>query len=101
MATILVLYGKPANLAAFDLYYAERHLPLVRQLPGLQSATLAKGSVAAVAGDGLHQVVRLTFASPEAAQAALASPEGRAAAQDLGNFADGGVQILMFEEALA
>jgi hypothetical protein len=32
-----------------------------------------------------------------ALQAALASPEGQAAAGDLANFADGGADLLMFD----
>jgi uncharacterized protein (TIGR02118 family) len=101
MSTILVLYGAPANPAAFDRHYVERHLPLVRKLPGLTAINLARGPIEAVAGPGLHQVVRLTFTSSEAAKTALTTPEGAAAAQDLANFADGGVQILAFEETAA
>jgi uncharacterized protein (TIGR02118 family) len=39
----------------------------------------------------------LHFDSVANIQAAFASPEGQATAADLGNFADGGVELLLFE----
>jgi hypothetical protein len=35
---------------------------------------------------------------PAAIQAALGSPEGQAVVADLGNFASGGVSVLMFDD---
>ncbi len=101
MASLLVLYGRPADPAAFDRHYAERHLPLVRKLPGLKSVSLSAGGVEVLSGGDLYQVVRLEFASTGAVKAALGSPEGSAAAADLANFADGGVQIVAFDEIAA
>jgi uncharacterized protein (TIGR02118 family) len=40
-------------------------------------------------------VATLTFDSMAAVQVALASPEGQATAADLGNFATGGVDLLL------
>ena len=45
----------------------------------------------------LHLVAILTFDSMAPIQAALASPEGVATAADLGNFAQAGVELLMFD----
>ncbi len=44
-----------------------------------------------------HQMAILAFDSMEALQAALGSPEGRATAADLGNFAQAGVTLLIAE----
>ncbi|PWR19236.1 EthD family reductase [Zavarzinia aquatilis] len=100
MATLLVLYGRPSDPAAFDRHYAERHLPLVRKLPGLRGVTLSAG-VEVLSGDDLYRVVRLEFPTAEAVKAALGSAEGLAAAADLANFADGGIQIVAFDEVAA
>jgi len=100
MATLLVLYGRPSDATAFDRHYAERHLPLVRKLPGLKSVTLSTG-IEVLSGGDLYQVVRLEFPTTGAVKAALGSPEGMAAAADLAHFADGGVQIVAFDEAAA
>jgi uncharacterized protein (TIGR02118 family) len=39
----------------------------------------------------------LTFDSMAAVQAAITSPEGGATARDLGNFAQAGVELLIFD----
>ena len=44
-----------------------------------------------------HLVAVLGFDSLAAIQTALGSPEGRAVADDLGNFAQAGVELLMFD----
>jgi uncharacterized protein (TIGR02118 family) len=48
-----------------------------------------------------YQVGETVFESREAALAALGSPEGQAAAADIGNFADGGFVILFSTEELS
>jgi len=45
----------------------------------------------------LHLVAVLEFDSTAAIQAALESPEGVATAGDLANFAQAGVELLMFD----
>ena len=102
MATLLVLYKTPADPAAFDLHYTEVHAPLAKKIPGLRSYRLSKGAVATPAGaSDIHLAATLTFDSLAALQAGLGSPEGLAAAGDLGNFAAAGVDLYMFEDAAA
>ena len=99
MARLLVMYRTPADPAAFDRYYAETHLALAQKLPGLRSYAISQGPVAAPAGaSGVHLVAILRFDDLAALQAALASPEGQAAVEDLGRFATGGADILMFDD---
>ncbi|RJF88841.1 EthD family reductase [Oleomonas cavernae] len=98
MSTLMVLYGRPTDPARFDAYYGERHLPLVRRLPGLKSVGFSRSGVEVLAGNDLYLVVRMEFDTGDAVKAALSSPEGQAAAADLANFADGGVQIVAFDE---
>jgi uncharacterized protein (TIGR02118 family) len=81
------LYRPPADPAAFDAYYAETHIPLVKAIPGLQRLVLSKGPIVNVTGEAFHLAVDLHFASLEAAHAGLASPEGAAAAADRHHFA--------------
>jgi uncharacterized protein (TIGR02118 family) len=98
MAKVLALYKKPADPAAFDDYYFSTHVPLARTLPGLRRYEVSTGPVATPAGDSpLHLVAVLSFDSLDAIQAALASPEGAATAGDLGNFAQAGVDLLLFD----
>jgi uncharacterized protein (TIGR02118 family) len=93
MAKLIALYKKPADAAAFDRYYRETHTPLAKTLPGLR-----RYEVGTPAGETpLHLVAILSFDSMDAIQAALKSPEGAATAGDLANFAQAGVDLVMFD----
>lgn len=98
MAQLIALYKIPADAAAFDAYYFGTHVPLAKTLPGLRGYQISTGPVAgAGGGPGIHLVAMLQFDSLAAIQAALASPEGVATAADLANFAQAGVDLLMFD----
>ncbi len=100
MATLLVLYKTPTDPAAFDKYYPETHVPIAKKIPGLRHYEISRGPVASPAGpSAVHLVARLIFDSTAAIQAAFASPEGQAAAADIGNFATGGVELFTYETA--
>ncbi|MBX3569758.1 MAG: EthD family reductase [Rhizobiaceae bacterium] len=99
MARLVALYGTPKDPAAFDRYYAATHIPLAKQVPGLRRYSVSRGPVAsAAAASDLHLVATLYFDTLPDIQAALASPEGQAAAADLANFADGGVDLVFFDD---
>ena len=98
MAQLLVLYHTPADPAAFDRYYHATHIPLAKKIPGLRSYSISDGAVQSLAGSAPHLVAILTFDSMADLNAALTSPEGQAAAADLGNFATGGATLLMYED---
>lgn len=98
MARLLVLYKTPKDTEAFDKYYRSVHIPLAKKVPGLKHYDISKGNVGTPAGDsGIYLVAALDFDSVAALQLGLASPEGQAAAADLGNFADAGADLLIFE----
>ncbi|HEY5821734.1 MAG TPA: EthD family reductase [Propionibacteriaceae bacterium] len=98
-AKLVVLYGVPADPAAFDTYYAEHHLPLVKGVPGLAGASSSVGPVGSPEGPApYHQVSTYTWASMDDLQGGLGSAAGDAAAADLANFASGGATLLIFEE---
>jgi len=98
MAKLVVIYGKPTDAAAFDRHYADIHVPIARQIPGLRDYEVSKGAVMTPAGPAeAHLIATLIFDDMAAIQAAFASPEGQRAAADVQNFATGGAQMLMFE----
>lgn len=99
MASLLVLYRTPADPTAFDDYYFGTHVAIAKRMPGLQRYAVSEGAVAGPDGaSDVHLVATLTFASMAEVQAALASPEGQAAAGDLANFAQAGVDLYMFDD---
>jgi uncharacterized protein (TIGR02118 family) len=97
MAQVLVLYNTPADPAGFDRYYHQTHIPLARKIPGLRSYLMSDGPVRALAGSAPYLVAILNFDSLADISAALASPEGQAAAADLSNFAFGGATLLIYD----
>ena len=98
MATLIALYKKPADAAAFDDYYINKHVPLAKTIKGLRRYEVSSGAIGSgTAANDLHLVALLTFDSLDAIQQALGSPEGQATAGDLANFAQAGVELLMFD----
>lgn len=98
MAQLVALYKKPANAAAFDDYYYSTHVPKAKKVPGLRRYQVSSGPVATPQGESpYHLVALLEFDSLAAIQAGLTSPEGQATGADLANFAQAGVDLLMFD----
>src|SRR3954465_2849680 len=95
---LTVLYDQPDDPAAFDAHYAQTHAPRAAQLEGLVAFTASKpepGRDGAPAST--YFVAELRFADRAAFAAAMASEQGRAAADDVANFATGGVTMLTGE----
>ena len=97
MTQLLVLYNPPTDPAAFDHYYHGTHVPIARRIPGLRSYSINNGPVQALAGSAPYLVAILNFDSMADLNAALASPEGQAAAADVRNFASGGATLLIYD----
>lgn len=98
MAKLIALYKKPANPAAFDAYYFSTHVPLAKNISGLRHYEVSVGPVVTPQGDSpFHLLATLSFESMSAIQQALGSPEGSAPAADLANFAQSGVELLIFD----
>ena len=95
MVRLLVLYGHPTDPAAFDRYYKDVHLPIAKQMKGLKKWTIGRvqGSP-----DGkpapFYYAADLYMDSREDFEKLLTSPEGRAAVDDVPNYASGGVLFL-------
>ncbi len=98
MYQVTVLYNHPEDPTAFDRHYRETHAPLAAKIPGLQKFTM---SWAGPAADGspapYHLVATLYFESAEQFAAGFNGPEGKAAQDDLANFAGAGVTIVTGE----
>jgi uncharacterized protein (TIGR02118 family) len=98
MALLVAMYKKPADPAAFDAYYASTHVPLAKKIPGLRSYDVSAGKVMTPQGESAyHLVALLEFDSADAVAKGLASPDGAAAAGDLRNFAQAGVDMFIFD----
>ena len=91
--------GTTCRAASYtDKYYFSTHVPIAKKVPGLRRYEVSSGPVASPQGDSAyHLAAILWFDSLAAIQAALGSPEGQATAGDLANFAQAGVDLLIFD----
>jgi uncharacterized protein (TIGR02118 family) len=98
MAAVVAVYKTPKSVEAFNAYYFSKHAPIAKAMPGLRRFRVSDGAVGLPSEPGaVHLVAILEFDSVGAIQGALASPEGQATVADLGNFADGGVDVMVFD----
>jgi uncharacterized protein (TIGR02118 family) len=91
---VTVLYPSPADPAAFDDYYDRVHMLVARRMRGLVRWTIQRVDHGTAPPPGYHMVVQLSAPTRQALEAVLASPEGRAASDDVANFATGGAIFL-------
>jgi uncharacterized protein (TIGR02118 family) len=99
MAIVTVLYNTPKDTAAFEKYYSASHLPLVqanqREI-GFVRADLTKFSSTA---DGkkptFYRQAELYFNSMDDLKKGIATPGFKKVADDLPNFATGGLTALI------
>ena len=99
--TLTVLYNPPADPAAFDKHYDEVHAPLATRIAGLESFTIVRpGPGPDGSAPQYHLIATLNFASQEAMAESMASPEGKAATDDLPNFAMAGATMLVGERTV-
>ncbi len=102
MAIVTVIYNPPKDTAAFEKYYRETHLPLVsanQQEIGFTRADLTRfsgnldGSKPAY-----YRQAELYFPSLEDARKGMGTPGFKKVADDLANFASGGLTGLLAVE---
>jgi uncharacterized protein (TIGR02118 family) len=99
--TLTVLYNPPADPAAFDKHYDEVHAPLAAKMSGVESFTIVRpGPGPDGSAPQYHLVATLNFPSQEAMAESMASPEGKAATDDLANFAMAGATMLIGERTV-
>ena len=94
-AIVTVIYNTPKDTAAFEKYYRETHLPLVsanQQEIGFTRADLTRfSSNLDGSRPAYYRQAELYFPSMEAAKAGMATPGFKKVADDLANFATGGL----------
>src|SRR3954471_24173504 len=94
-AIVTVLYNAPKNPAAFEKYYSATHLPLVvanQQEIGFKRADLTKfQSTVDGKKPAFYRQAELYFDSMDDLQKGVATPGFKKVADDLKNFATGGL----------
>lgn len=96
MHKITLLYAHPANPDAFEKYYAEKHLSLAAKMKAVSPLELTKLLATPDGGKpSSYRMAELYFSSQSEMEKTMSSPEGKAAAGDLSNFATGGVTMMI------
>ncbi|HET7599376.1 MAG TPA: EthD family reductase [Gemmatimonadales bacterium] len=94
-AIVTVLYNQPKSPAAFEKYYAEKHLPLVSQVQSEIGFTRAELTKFTSTLDGkkptFYRQAELYFNSMEEAKRGMATEGFKKVGDDLKNFATGGL----------
>ena len=98
MFKVTVLYGHPADPAAFESYYANTHLPIAARIKGVSRFELTRFTAAP---DGsrpaFHRMAEFVFSSEAQMNETMGSAAAQAAVADLSNFATGGVTVMIGE----
>lgn len=98
MAVLLALYPQPDDVEKFESYYWSHHIPLVRNMPDIQSVEVSKGSITGI-DPHYYLVARLTWESMALMESSLNSPVGKLASEDVKKFAPKGSRVLLFDTA--
>jgi uncharacterized protein (TIGR02118 family) len=100
-ATLLAIYKRPEGgdeeLQTFLRRYADEHMPLIAQVPGLRGSATERVSQH-YAGDDIVMVTRMEFDDREALDAGMRSDEMRAAGRNLREIAPGLLTLVALEE---
>ena len=97
MIKMLALYKRPEDVEEFDRHYRDTHSPLMRAVPGLERMEVIRNLSAFGGEPEYYLIAEMTFRDRESFDAAMASPENRAAGKDLMSFARGLVTLVYGE----
>ncbi|MCB0721957.1 MAG: EthD family reductase [Ignavibacteriae bacterium] len=86
MTKLVALYKTPPDKELFDKKYFEEHLPLAGKMPGLVRTEVTK--LKSLGADEKYYLqAEMYFDDMDSLNAAMGSPEGKAAASNLMSFA--------------
>lgn len=101
-AIVTVIYNQPKSPAAFEKYYAEKHLPLVSSLQSEIGFTRAELTKFTTTLDGkkptFYRQAELYFNSMDDAKKGMATDGFKKVGDDLKNFATGGLIAMVATE---
>jgi uncharacterized protein (TIGR02118 family) len=95
MVKVTVLYGKPVDPEAFEKYYAETHMPIVRRAGRGRTETAKVVGTTDGSEPQFYRTFEIWMDDMEQLQLAMGTPEVTAMREDLKKFATGGVSILV------
>ena len=98
MIKFVALYRQPADEHAFMQHYLNVHVPLVRQIPGLDRLELTRFTRSPLGGEPAYFLMaEMYYPDRDTFKAAMKSPENAAAGEDLMSFAGDIVTLVQGE----
>ncbi len=97
MYKLIALFSEPADVATFETRWSHEFVPLAEKMPGLRKAAVSRIEGGPAGPAAFHLVHEFFFDDKEAMLAAMASPEGTAAARCLMAIAPKDVTLLFAE----
>ena len=83
MASLIVLYTKPDDVAGFESYYRDTHTPIARTLPGIKDVSVSRITGTPRGTEAPYYLkAELSFGSTEEMGAALQGEEGMNVSRD-------------------
>ncbi|MCI0716228.1 MAG: EthD family reductase [Chlorobi bacterium] len=95
MVKLIAIYKTPEDAEAFDKHYIENHMPLVDKIPGLIKSEVAKLKPMPGSENKYYMMTEMYYEDMDSFNSAMASPEGKATAKDLVNFAKNNVEFYL------
>lgn len=95
MVKLVALYKTPDDREHFDKHYNEVHMPLVAKIPGLMKSEVSKLKSLPGTSSDYYMLTEMYYEDMDSFNAAMASPEGKATAKDLINFAKNNVEFYL------
>jgi uncharacterized protein (TIGR02118 family) len=94
MIKLMALYDHPEDADAFNRHYRDVHTPIVLEMPHLRGFHVSRP-----VGDGspYFLVAEMHYDSAAELERSMDSDAGKAAVEDLGNFAGAGVTVVTVE----
>ncbi len=98
MVKLIALYKKPSDVAAFEEHYTQVHMPLMDKVPGVVKTEVTHFFTGPMGEPPYYMMYEAYFEDRAAFDAAMKSPENRAAGKDLMSFAKD-IATVMFGDA--
>jgi len=95
MVKLVAMYKTPSDIEIFEKHYFEKHMPLVEVIPGLIKSEVSKLKVLPGTESPYFMMAEMYYDDMDAFNAAMGSPEGKASARDLVNFAKDNVDFFL------
>ena len=95
MIKLVAMYKTPADIEMFEKHYFEKHMPIVEKIPGLLRSEVSKLKILPGTESEYYMMTEMYYDDMDSFNAAMATPEGKASARDIVNFAKDSVDFFI------